>query len=155
MPKQRIPRQVRNPLTLIAVFAGLAEVAATGVLPVIEGPVQLTFVWYVMLFPVLLVIAFFLTLNFNHRVLYAPSDYHDERHFLATSTATYSSETPETESLRKFWKPKGSINRSNENRLKEWLKANGLAPDSITFFLRNELFADARRRAVTDLRLVS
>ena len=93
-----------------------------------------------------------LTLNFNHHVLYAPSDFRDERHFLETLTATYSSGTQETEALRMYWKPEGSINRRNERRLKEWLKANGLAPDSITFFLRNELFADARRRAVTDLR---
>lgn len=153
MPKQIIPRQVRNPLTLIAVFAGLAEVAATSVLPIIEGPVQLTLVWYVMLFPVLLVIAFFLTLNFNNRVLYAPNDFRDERHFLETLTATYSSGTQETDALRRYWKPEGSINKPNERRLKGWLKANGLNPESITFFLRNELFADARSRAVTDLKL--
>src|SRR5690606_32026444 len=35
-----------------------------------------------MLFPVFLVGTFFLTLNFNHRVLYAPSDYRDENNFV-------------------------------------------------------------------------
>ena len=41
----------------------------------------------------------------------------------------------------------------HEQRLKEWLKANGLIPDSITFFLRNEFLTDDRKRAVTDLKL--
>ncbi len=35
-----------------------------------------------MLFPTLLVSVFFLTLNFNHKKLYAPSDYKDEKHFM-------------------------------------------------------------------------
>jgi hypothetical protein len=149
----KVPRQIKNPLTLIAVFAGLAEVAATGVLPVLEGEVQNIFVWYVMLFPFLLVIAFFVTLNFNNRVLYAPADFRDERHFMETLTATYAGGTNETETLRNFWKPEGVINRRNERRLKDWLKSNGLDSGSITFFLGNELFSDARRRAVSDLGL--
>jgi len=37
-----------------------------------------------MLFPVLLVILFFATLNKNPRVLYGPGDFKDERNFLAT-----------------------------------------------------------------------
>jgi hypothetical protein len=153
MARQKIPRQIKNPLTLIAVFAGLAEVAATGVLPVLKGPVQMTFVWYVMLFPILLVIAFFLTLNFNHRVLYSPSDFRDEKYFLETMTARFSGSTKEIDILRSYWKPQGSINRENEKRLKDWLKSNGIDAESITFFLRNELFADARHRAVADLEL--
>lgn len=153
MSKQFIPRKIGNPLTLIAVFAGLAEIAATSVLPILEGPIQMMFVWYVMLFPVLLIIAFFLTLNFNHGVLYAPSDFLDEKHFLETLRGIYSSGTQEIEVLRKYWKPDGTINRINERKLKEWLKVNGLSPDSITFFLRNGILADARRRAVKDLEL--
>jgi len=73
---------IRNPLTIIALFAGLAEVAATAALATVEPTLQSTFVWFVMGFPVLLVIAFFLTLNFNARVLYAPSDFQDEGNFL-------------------------------------------------------------------------
>lgn len=33
-------KQVGNPLTLIAVFASLAEVAATAALPALDGAVQ-------------------------------------------------------------------------------------------------------------------
>jgi len=149
----KVPRQIKNPLTLIAVFAGLAEIAATGVLPLLEKDIQNIFIWYVMLFPVLLVVAFFVTLNFNYRVLYAPTDYRDERHFMETLTATFAKDTSETEKLRNFWKPDGTVNRSNEIRFKNWLKSNGLDSESITFFLRNELFSDARNRAVSDLGL--
>ena len=35
-----------------------------------------------MLFPIILVVLFFSTLIFNHRVLYAPSDYNNEDNFL-------------------------------------------------------------------------
>ena len=72
---------VRNPLTVIAMFAGLAEVSGTIVLPFISDVVQVTFVWFLMVFPVLLVMLFFGTLWLKPVVLYAPSDYKDERIF--------------------------------------------------------------------------
>ena len=74
---------IKNPLTIIAIFAGLAEISGTVVLPFISADNQSVFVWFLIIFPVLLVILFFLTLNFNHRVLYAPSDYKNEENFLA------------------------------------------------------------------------
>jgi hypothetical protein len=156
MARLTTPKQIKNPLTLIGVFAGLAQIFATGVLPFLNKPeVQLTFVWFVMFFPVLLVVAFFLTLNFNHRVLYSPSDWREEEHFFGPKklTANYSGSSSEIETLRKFWKPKGSINRENERKLKDWLKSNGIDPESITFFLRNDVFSDARRKAIEDLGL--
>lgn len=153
MAGRKTSQQVKNPLTLIAIFAGLAEVAATGVLPVLDGPVQGTFVWYVMLFPVLLVLCFFATLNFKHRVLYAPSDFRDEQHFLDAMRGRFTAQTTESELLREFWKSDGVVNRQNEFRLKQWLRANGIDPESITFFLRNEIFAEARKNAVAELGL--
>lgn len=74
---------VSNPLTVIAIFAGLAEVAGSIALVAVDPSIQSTFVWFVMLFPVGLVLFFFATLNFNPRVLYAPSDFKDEENFLA------------------------------------------------------------------------
>jgi hypothetical protein len=56
--------------------------------------------------------------------------------------------------LRAFWKPDGkTIDQANEKRLKQWMKQNGLAtaPGNITFFLREEAFADLRTRAVRAL----
>jgi len=156
MARLSTPKQIKNPLTLIGVFAGLAQVFATGVLPFLKSEgLQFTFVWFVMLFPALLVIAFFLTLNFNPRVLYSPSDWREEEHFFGPKklTANYSGSTSEIEILRKFWKPEGSINKGNERKLKDWLKSNGIDPESITFFLRNDVFNDVRRKAIEDLRL--
>jgi len=72
---------VRNPLTIIAMFAGIAEISGTVVLPLLDVSVQTTYVWFLMLFPPLLVIAFFGTLIHDSRDLYAPSDYENEDNF--------------------------------------------------------------------------
>ncbi|EKF9262650.1 hypothetical protein O1D78_003665 [Vibrio cholerae] len=73
---------IKNPLTVIAIFAAIAEISGTTVLPFIDPKNQEIYIWFLMLFPTLLVCIFFLTLNFNHKVLYAPSDYKDENHFV-------------------------------------------------------------------------
>jgi len=77
-------RSVQNPLTVIAIFAALAEVAGTVALATVDKSLQHTFVWFVMAFPTCLVLLFFATLNFNPKVLYAPSDFKDEDNFLNT-----------------------------------------------------------------------
>lgn len=73
---------IKNPLTIIAIFAAIAEISGTVVLPFIAPVYQATYVWFLIIFPILLIILFFLTLNFNHKVLYAPSDYQNEDNFL-------------------------------------------------------------------------
>jgi len=73
---------VKNPLTIIAVFAGIAEVSGTVVVSFLLENQQAVFVWFLIIFPILLVLLFFLTLNFNPKVLYAPSDYENEDNFL-------------------------------------------------------------------------
>jgi hypothetical protein len=78
-------KPVSNPLTIIAIFATIAEVSGTIVLPFIDHPNQLIFIYFLIVFPVLLVILFYLTLNFNHSVLYAPSDFRDEKFFFDLS----------------------------------------------------------------------
>jgi hypothetical protein len=79
---------VNNPLTIIAIFAVLAEVAGTAALAAVDKELQRTFVWFVMGFPVLLVILFFVTLNFNPKVFYSSSDFRDEENFLNTLIGT-------------------------------------------------------------------
>jgi DNA-binding MarR family transcriptional regulator len=79
-------KAVNNPLTIIAIFAALAEIAGTIALKIVTPELQGTFVWFVMGFPALLVLLFFITLNFNPKVLYAPSDFRDEENFLTTIT---------------------------------------------------------------------
>lgn len=72
---------VKNPLTIIAIFAGLAEVCGTLVLPLLEPSVQKVFVYFLMGFPSLLIIGFFAILWFKHDVLYAPSDFRSDESF--------------------------------------------------------------------------
>ena len=156
-------KQVSNPLTLIAIFASLAEIAATAVLPLLDGAVQGVFVWFVMLFPALLVILFFITLNCNHLVLYAPSDYADETNFLRAlfgdervgdvTIEGYGSEAAIQAKLRQFWKPSETVNSANEKILQDWLMANALPGLSITSFLYGANYATARQQAVGALNL--
>ncbi|WP_432735714.1 hypothetical protein [Maridesulfovibrio sp. FT414] len=73
---------VKNQLTIIAIFAGVAEISGTGILPFIAPNIQELYVWFLMIFPFTLVVIFFATLNLNHKVLYAPSDYKDENNFV-------------------------------------------------------------------------
>lgn len=74
---------VKNPLTIIAIFAGISEVCGSVVLPFIQHENQLIFIYFLISFPTLLVFLFFLTLNFNNKVLYSPSDYRDEKNFVS------------------------------------------------------------------------
>lgn len=73
---------IKNPLTIVAIFAGIAEISGTVVITHLTERDQGIFVWFLIGFPVLLILFFFLTLNFNHKVLYAPSDFEDEENFM-------------------------------------------------------------------------
>ena len=56
--------------------------------------------------------------------------------------------------VRKFWKPDGTnIDSGNAARIKKWMVDNNVDSLSITFFMRSDLFADARAQAVKDLGL--
>lgn len=72
---------VKNPLTVIAIFAALAEVSGTVVLPFLDKDTQHLYVWFLMAFPILLVMVFFLVLYNKHHVLYAPTDFKDDKTF--------------------------------------------------------------------------
>lgn len=74
--------RIANPLSVVGVFSGLAEISAVSVLPFLSENMQALFINYVIWFPVFIVVCFFLTLNFNNSVLYAPSDYANEKIFL-------------------------------------------------------------------------
>ena len=69
---------IKNPLTIIAIFAGIVEVGSNVVLPFLTAENQSTYIWFLMLFPYVLVLIFFYILYNKHEVLYAPSDYNDE-----------------------------------------------------------------------------
>src|SRR6266508_6798413 len=73
---------VKNPLTIIAIFAGTAEVSGTAILPYLQTQNQTLYVWFLMIFPLTIVVLFFMTLNWNYKVLYAPSDFANEDNFI-------------------------------------------------------------------------
>lgn len=76
-------RKISNPLTIIAIFAGLAEIAGTIAIKLVEPQYQETFIWFVMLFPTLLVILFFITLFKKPQALYAPADFRADESYLS------------------------------------------------------------------------
>jgi len=73
---------IKNPLTVIAIFSGTAEISGTAVLPLLDSANQEMYIWFLMAFPFTLIALFFITLNWNHKVLYAPSDFKDENNFI-------------------------------------------------------------------------
>lgn len=81
-------KKVSNPLTIIAIFAGLAEVSGAIVLPFIEAENQRHFMYFLIGFPTILVLLFFLTLNLNHKVLYSPSDFANDETFVRVMNTT-------------------------------------------------------------------
>jgi DNA-binding transcriptional ArsR family regulator len=74
--------KVSNPLTVVAIFSGLAEAFATIALVNVPLEIQQIFVYFVMVFPILIVLLFFAVLNWNSTVLYAPGDFDDEAMYL-------------------------------------------------------------------------
>jgi hypothetical protein len=85
---------IKNPLTIIAIFAGIAELSGTIVLPLLKDNIQFIFVWFVMFFPVGLVVLFFFVLIFRNNVLYAPSDYKNEENFVMLQRPSISPANP-------------------------------------------------------------
>lgn len=81
---------VKNPLSVIAIFAGIAEISGAAVLPHISSDNQQLYIWFLMSFPFALVILFFITLNWNYKVLYAPSDFQNEDNFVDLQKASFS-----------------------------------------------------------------
>ncbi len=75
---------IKNPLTVIAIFAGISEVAMTITLIQLPESSQNVFIWFVMLFPILLVIAFFFVLYKKPAVLFSPSDYKEDQTYLSS-----------------------------------------------------------------------
>ncbi len=82
-------KRVNNPLTIIAIFAALAEINATIAIGLIDKDLHSIFIWFIIGFPVLLVILFFITLNFNTKVMYSPSDFRDDKNFMDSLAGNY------------------------------------------------------------------
>ena len=78
-------KAINNPLTLFAIFAGIPEISFTCAIGFVNNELQYIFIWFVIGFPILLLLLFFLILIFKPGVLYAPSDFKDEQNFLIST----------------------------------------------------------------------
>jgi hypothetical protein len=78
----KIKKRIANPMTVIAIFATLSETSAAVSLPFLDNKEREIYVWFLISFPFYLLLLFFVTLNFNYRSLYAPSDFEKGKHFI-------------------------------------------------------------------------
>ncbi len=79
-------KTITNPMTLIAIFATLSETSAAISLPFLDDDDREYYLWFLISFPFYLLLLFFITLNFNYRSLYSPSDFRKSKHFIRTMT---------------------------------------------------------------------
>lgn len=152
---------IKNPLTVIAMFAAIAEVSGAIVLPFIAPENQATYIWFLMLFPVLLVLIFFATLNFNHKALYAPSDWKDESNFFRKfSQATeeerqrkLSDEVAAAEAVSNTQAPEGQRNSPDQQQTKQPAALPGPPPIDIAKLNREriERYSAAEKSAIVKL----
>lgn len=75
-------RKITNPISIIAVFALITETSAAVSLPFLDNEDRKIYIWLLISFPFFLAFLFFITLNFNYRSLYAPSDFENDKSFL-------------------------------------------------------------------------
>lgn len=78
----KLNKKVSNPMTVIAMFALISETSAAVSLPFLANQEREIYIWFLISFPFYLLFLFFLTLNFNYRSLYAPSDFTEDENFL-------------------------------------------------------------------------
>jgi len=88
-------RKINNPINIIAVFALITETSAAVSLPFLDNEDRKIYIWLLISFPFFLSFLFFITLNFNYRSLYAPSDFENDDSFLKAfeETASHLHET--------------------------------------------------------------
>ncbi|WP_207866723.1 hypothetical protein [Pseudomonas sp. 58(2021)] len=92
----KINQKITNPITVIAIFAFISETSAAVSLPFLDNAEREIYIWFLISFPFYLLFLFFITLNFNYRSLYAPSDFDNDNNFLKAfeDTEPHSSEEP-------------------------------------------------------------
>ncbi|WP_025112374.1 hypothetical protein [Pseudomonas sp. H1h] len=78
----KIKKKITNPMTVIVIFAFISESSAAISLPFLGSNEREIYVWFLISFPFYLLLLFFVTLNFNYRSLYAPSDFNKDDSFL-------------------------------------------------------------------------
>lgn len=92
----KLNKKIPNPISVIAIFAFISETSAAVSLPFLNNNEREIYVWFLITFPFYLLLLFFITLNFNYRALYAPSDFDNDKNFLKAfeETTTHPPEIP-------------------------------------------------------------
>ena len=135
---------IKNPLTLIAIFVGLSDLAMTSVLPFLQSENQSIFMWFVMGYPLLLVCGFFYILIWKREALYAPSDFKDDATWLEVLRDKQRKILDKYPLERAIVSPSESTNASNQiekqdileqNNFYGFLKSLGLTHDNIKLII--------------------
>ncbi len=108
-------------MAIIGLFAGLVEVSIVAGLGKVDDPVnQRILLFFIVAYPVLIVLLFFLTLNFNRKVLYGPSDFDDQEHFMRLFEITNSAAYSEIENIHKKLSDGADETDSSQTNIKEY-----------------------------------
>lgn len=80
--RKKIPHPAGNPLAVISLFISIVEAAFVYPVTHLQGANQTVFVFFMVGFPTLFLILFFLTVWFRPGHLFGPKDYLNEQHYL-------------------------------------------------------------------------
>lgn len=152
---------VGNPLTLMAIFAGLSEAVGAAVLPFLATPQQIYLTFFVIFFPTSLMFLFFLTLWISPARLYGPGDFRSEESLRSWLSAMLSPRQVRRErittdatsdALYNFLYPAGKESMENRKRLEQWLRDNNIDVRAAVF-VAGAAHAHDRKRAASALGL--
>lgn len=67
--------RIQKPLAIIAIFAGIVQISGIAILPYIDSPQQSKLTWFLIAFPVFMVLLFFITINYYIRAAVKSNKY--------------------------------------------------------------------------------
>jgi len=81
--KKEFFSHIRNPMTIIALFVGLTEIGFGIGIRNVPQELQSFFIWFIILFPFLCALGFFIILYFRPQNFYSPLDFRSDATYLA------------------------------------------------------------------------
>ena len=133
--------RINSPLTIIAIFAALAEINATIAISLIDSSLHNIFIWFVIGFPTLLVVLFFATLNYNTKVMYSPSDFRDDKNFIDSlygkNDNTYDIHHTEKQQKNLIVELEKKLSKTIEDKLSS-TRQNSISKEELSSLLENQ-----------------
>lgn len=136
----------RTPLAVIGAFAAFSEITITVGMVHAPQTMQVLFAWFTMLYPLVLMILFFIFLWFKPGVLYAPQEYKQESNFMASINGGRQGTPKDNAKLEELAVEVGGLRAYLEALLKK------LAPDQSTEIIGSETQRIARESCLVELR---